>query len=259
MSFSADLSPVSLKFRKRQVAREGLEQLANLPEEAMQCRLLEEWLNGDSAFQERALWIIEEILMQAAANGMNGRSLFKPAHLSLFGLKHAHRLKLMIKAKQLELEFVRACLWASLIPTSPLKMSAGPELASDQKGRTLTLGERRTLARKPSVKSIERLLLDPDPLVLKHLLQNPRLTESLVLKIASARPQSPQVLLMVFEHTVWGLRREVQRSLCLNPFTPLPIRCALCPILSHAELKELLREKPMLQPLTAAINKQLVL
>ena len=257
MSSFSDSDTSALKYRKRQVARDGLEQLVKLPEEAMQCRLLEEWLNGDSAFQERALWIIEEIFDQAAQHGMNGRSLFKPAHLSLLSLKHSHRLKLMVKAKQIELEFVRACLWASLIPAQPLNSSERHDLASDQNGRSLTLGERRSLARKPSVRGIERLLLDSDPLVLKHLLQNPRLTENLVLKIVSARPQKPQVLLMIFEHTVWGLRREVQRSLCLNPFSPLSIRCALCPTLNHEELKELLREHQIPRPLKAAINKQL--
>ena len=257
MSSFSDSDASALKYRKRQVARGGLEQLTKLPEEAMQCHLLEEWLNGDLAFQERALWIIEEIFDQAAQNGMNGRRLFKPAHLSLLSLKHSHRLKLMIKAKQVDLEFVRACLWASLIPNQPLNTSERYDIASDQKGRTLTLGERRSLARKPSVRSIERLLLDPDPLVMKHLLQNPRLTESLVLKIVSARPQKPQVLLMIFEHSVWGVRREVQRSLCLNPFSPLSIRCALCPTLSQKGLQDLLREHQVPRPLKAAINKQL--
>ena len=258
MSSSSSVGKLGSRFRKRQVARDGIKQLVNLPEELMQCCLLEEWLNGETAFQERALWIIEEIFEQAAHNGLNGRSLYKAAHLSLFNLSHALRLKLMVKAKETELEFVRASLWASLIPSQAPNTSEKMQLASDQNGRTLTLGERRALARKPSVQSIERLLLDPDPMVLKHLLQNPRLTESLVLKVTSARPQKSQILLMVFEHNVWGHRREVQRSLCLNPYSPLSIRCALCSTLSKQELEELLREDKLARPLKAKINKQLV-
>ena len=131
----------------------------------------------------------------------------KQLTFSLLNLSHTLRLKLMVKAKVIELEFVRACLWASLIPSQGPNSSENKQLASDQHGRTLTLGERRALARKPSVQSIESLLLDPDPRVLKHLLQNPRITENLVLKVTSARPQKPQILLMVFEHNVWGNRR----------------------------------------------------
>ena len=81
MSSSSSNEKLDQKFRKRQVARAGINQLVNLPEELMQCRLLDEWLNGESAFQERALWIIEEIFQQAAHNGLNGRSLYKAAHL----------------------------------------------------------------------------------------------------------------------------------------------------------------------------------
>ena len=258
MSSSSSVDKANRKSRKRQVARDGLKHLANLPEELMQCRLLEKWLKDEAIFQERALWIIEEIFEQAAQNGMNARSLYKAAHLSLLNLSHTLRLKLMVKAKQIQLEFVRACLWASLMPSQAPNTSEKKQLTSDQNGRVLTLGERRALARKPSVKSIERLLLDSDPLVLKHLLQNPRLTESLVLKVTSARPQKSQILLMVFEHHVWGYRREVQRSLCSNPYSPLSIRCALCSTLSRQELKELLREEKLPRPLMAAINKQLI-
>ena len=255
MSETANLGSSELRFRKRQVARKGLEQLTRLPEEMMQSRLLEEWLNGELAFQERALWIIEEIFSQAAQNGMAGRTLFKPAYLSLLNLSHAQRLKLMVTAKQARLEFVRACLWSSLMPGASKPDGRFQELASDEKGRVLTLGERRSLARKPSVQSMERLLQDPDPIVMKHLLQNPRLTERLVLKICSARPQQAQILFMIFEHKVWGLRQDIQRALCLNPYSPLSIRCALCSTLSIEEQKELMREDKLPLPLKSAINR----
>jgi hypothetical protein len=43
-------------------------------------------------------------------------------------------------------------------------------------GRELTLGERRSLARRPDRRAFEKLLRDPHPLVIRQLLDNPKLT-----------------------------------------------------------------------------------
>ena len=104
---------------------------------------------------------------------------------------------------------------------------------------SLTLGERRSLARRPTSQSIERLLIDPDPVVIAHLLNSPRLIETDALKITSHRPQSPKILTLIFEHPKWGMRLEIKRALALHPDTPLSYRCVHARELTVKQLKDM--------------------
>jgi hypothetical protein len=86
--------------------------------------------------------------------------------------------------------------------------------------RELSVGERRTLARRPTRLQLDRLLLDPHPLVLEQLFQSPVLTESDVLRIATRRPARPIALELLGQSTRWMSRRRVRMCLILNPGTP---------------------------------------
>lgn len=87
-------------------------------------------------------------------------------------------------------------------------------------GRELTVGERRSLARRPSREQVARLLLDPHPLVLEQLFQSPSLTESDVIKILTRRPASLPALQFVAVSCKWITRRRIRMSIILNPGTP---------------------------------------
>lgn len=84
----------------------------------------------------------------------------------------------------------------------------------------LTLGERRSLSKSNLKRNLEMLLSDPDPIVVTNLLNNPRITEREVLKIASKRPNSAQVLKLLALHAKWSKRYEVAKAVVLNPYTP---------------------------------------
>ena len=102
---------------------------------------------------------------------------------------------------------------------------------------TLTLGERRALARRPTPKGIEKLLSDSDPLVVKHLLNNPRLTEREALKVASHPSQTTLTLCQLFTHPKWGKRPAIRLAIFSHPQTSLSLKCALCFEISSATLK----------------------
>lgn len=87
-------------------------------------------------------------------------------------------------------------------------------------GRELTVGERRSLARRPTRVQIERLILDPHPLVLEQLFKCPSLTENDVVQIATRRPARMAALELLAENPKWMARRRVRMSLILNPATP---------------------------------------
>lgn len=91
----------------------------------------------------------------------------------------------------------------------------------------LTLGERRSLSKSSLKNHIDMLLSDPDPVVIGNLLNNPRITEREVLKIASKRPSSGRVLKLVAVHPKWSKRYEVAKAVSLNPYTPPRISIAL--------------------------------
>jgi len=115
----------------------------------------------------------------------------------------------------------------------------GPPLKTD---REITLGERRSWARRPDRDLIDRLLLDPDPVVIRNLLDNPRLIERDVLRVASRRPASDAVLTEVFYHPRWSQRSEVQLALVLNPYTPVLIAAGLVALLDLGRIESMTRD-----------------
>ena len=120
-------------------------------------------------------------------------------------------------------------------PTSDHGERARVDLTSSEP--TLTLGERRALARRPTPKGIEKLLSDSDPLVVKHLLNNPRLTEREALKVASHPSQTPLTLFQLFTHPKWGKRPSIRLAIFSHSQTSLSLKCALCFDISSATLK----------------------
>jgi hypothetical protein len=87
-------------------------------------------------------------------------------------------------------------------------------------GRELSLGERRALARRPTRLQIERLLLDPHPLVLEQLYQCPTITEDDILRIVTKRPAHVAALELLASHARWMARPRIRLGLILNPGTP---------------------------------------
>lgn len=107
-------------------------------------------------------------------------------------------------------------------------------------GRELTLGERRTLARRPSRGHIERLLTDPHPLVIRELLLNSKLTEDDVLRLVSRRPAHVAALEALTRSTTWLCRPRVRFAMVQNPGTPLWIAGPLLVLCNRKELSEVI-------------------
>ena len=100
----------------------------------------------------------------------------------------------------------------------------------------LTLGERRGLAKSHLIRHLEKLLSDPDPEVVENLLNNPRITEKEVLKIASKRPNSPVVLKRVALHNKWSKRYDVLKAISRNPYAPTRVSIALVEFMLSQDL-----------------------
>jgi len=112
-------------------------------------------------------------------------------------------------------------------------------------GRPLTLGERKSLARGQKRELLELLLRDPHPMVVRHLLQNPQMTEQDVLAIATRRPQTRENLVAVTQSSKWICRRAIKRAVVLNPFSPTLLSLRLLPTMQPSDVKEVARNRTL--------------
>jgi len=115
---------------------------------------------------------------------------------------------------------------------------SGYDTEEEAKMEMITLGERRAMAKGWVKEKLDRLLSDPDPVVIAHILNNPRITEKEILKIASKRPNSPNIMKLISIHKRWGARYLVRKALVQNPYTPPRISLGLLEFLLFQDLKE---------------------
>lgn len=109
----------------------------------------------------------------------------------------------------------------------------------------ITLGQRRSMSKGPIKDVLDRLLSDPDPMVVGNLLDNPRMTEKEVLKIASKRPNSPEILRMISVHGKWSKRYGVKRAVASNPYAPPNASIAILGALMTQDLKEIAGDRTL--------------
>lgn len=125
------------------------------------------------------------------------------------------------------------------------------------RGRPLTLGERKSLARRPDRAMVDRLLRDPHPDVIRMLLANPKLTEEDVLALASRRPCRPDVLTEIARAPRWSHRPRIRISLVLNPDTPLEIAAPVVGLLMRHELRLVATSTTVAPAVRALCNEHL--
>jgi len=105
------------------------------------------------------------------------------------------------------------------------------------RGRPLTLGERKSLARRPDRSMMDRLFGDPHPDVIRGLLRNPKVTEDDVVRLAARRPGRAEILAEVARSPKWVHRGRVRLALLLNPSTPPELAVPITGLLVRQELK----------------------
>ncbi len=117
-----------------------------------------------------------------------------------------------------------------------------PEANAEQKvvqrsdGSPLSLGERRSLARRPSRSALAKLMADPHPMVVRVLLANPRLTEDDVIMMAARRPAAPDLIREIAR--LWSRRARARLALVLNPGSPPAVTVPMLGLLVRPELRE---------------------
>ncbi len=209
--------------------------LARMDELEMRVGLLCERL--EAAPDDEALDLLGEAHEGAVYGEAAAQSVFLAMGWALFDPRiEPRRASLGDAARRAELHHI-----ADFV--SPIHAEDVPEedtrrLPDFGRGRPLTLGERKSLARTHDRSLIARVVRDPHPDVVRILLDNPSLTEEDVVRICAARPNHPAVLQTVYRHRRWVVRYRPRNAIVRNPHTPPDTALLLAPLLRPVELKE---------------------
>ncbi|MDP2315415.1 MAG: hypothetical protein Q8P41_21130 [Pseudomonadota bacterium] len=114
-------------------------------------------------------------------------------------------------------------------------------------------GARTAAARGTDRLVLDRLLHDRDPRVIAALLDNPRVTERDIVRIAAMRPTSSVILGLVAAHSRWGQRYRVRKTIAFNPACPFSLAAPLLPTLLRQHLAELATSQVLTSELQAEV------
>jgi hypothetical protein len=132
-------------------------------------------------------------------------------------------------------------------PDSP---HGGQRGEGESKGRPVPLGQRKSLARRPDRETLQRMLRDPHPDVIRRCLANPRLVEDDVVRLSARRPGRSEILAEV-ARSAWIHRPRVRMALVMNPATPVEMVVRLLGLLLRPELSLAARSPGVAAPVRA--------
>jgi hypothetical protein len=157
-----------------------------------------------------------EVLEQLSKNG-NALKLRK-VKMALVTHAHTPRHVSVPLARQF---YTFDLLKVALSPTVPADVKVAADKVLIARVKTITLGERLSLARRASGRVAGALLLDGDARVMRIALENSRLTEAFVIQ-AVLRPQASAALVQaVAQHAKWSYRREIRVALLRTEYLSL--------------------------------------
>lgn len=197
---------------------------------------------------EDAVRLLRDAHEGAALGAAESQSVFLALGWALFEPRlQLRRRELSVAARHAELHHIADFV---SLPTGADGPAEDKRRVPDfGRGRPLTLGERKSLARTHDRSLIQRVVRDPHPDVVRILLDNPSLTEDDVIRICAARPNHPDVLQTVYRNRRWVVRYRPRNAIVRNPDTPLDTGLLLAPLLRNAELKEAATSSELTPPL----------
>jgi hypothetical protein len=206
------------------------------------CERFESWSDED------AVRLLDEAHRSASLGQADAQSVFLALGWALFEPRvEARRIALGAAARRTE--FHQVADFVAPPSEDDLRAEDKRHVPDFGRGRPLTLGERKSLARTHDRSLIQRVVRDPHPDVVRILLDNPSLTEEDVVRVCAARPNHPTVLQTVYRHRRWVIRYRPRNAIVRNPDTPLDTALLLAPLLRRSELKEAAASSELAQPL----------
>lgn len=233
--------------------------LASLPERAMQWRVVLDVLRKASI--EEAALLAEKILSRPMESHRRPdllrlrllEVLGGAAPTPDFALDYAFRRELYAAAHEQDAESVKRHLHSlpELADADVLARRLPKDVAE------IPLGRRRSLAKGNDRLLLEKLALDPDPVVMEHLLQNPYTREADVVRIAALRPIGGETLRRIDADARWQPNLAVRIAVARNPYCPIDLAMRLLPTLGTGVLEEIRDDSGLAWPVRESIEIEL--
>jgi hypothetical protein len=236
-----------------------MRKLASLPERAMHWRILLETLGAVSI--DDAARLVEMILTRPMESD-HRPDLLRLRLLEVLGgasptpqdaLSYAFRRDLYTAAHARGAESVKRHLHSlpELADENVLVRRLPRDVAE------IPLGRRRSLAKGEDRVLLEKLALDPDPVVIEHWLQNPRICERDVVRLAALRPIGGDTLRRIDADRRWQMNLRVRTAIARNPYCPIDLAMRLLPTLGTGVLQEIDEDAGLAWPVREAIAIEL--
>ena len=107
----------------------------------------------------------------------------------------------------------------------------------------MAVGERIKLALKGNRDARNILIRDPNRLIQRFVLQNPRVTDDEIATVARNRNTDVELLRKIGEHKNWPRNYQVKLALVSNPKTPMATALHLVGSLSERDIRFLAKSK----------------
>ena len=177
-----------------------------------------------------------EVLEPLSKNATVAKS--RKVKIAIVGHPKTPRYVSMALVRQL---FTFDLMWVALTPIVPGDVKHAAEEVLINRMEAISSGERLSLARQASGRVAGALLLDLEPRVIRAALENPRLTDTLVIRALMRADPPAELVHAVCHHPKWSLRREVRIALLRNEHTPLARALEFSRSLPPALLREILQ------------------
>ncbi len=141
----------------------------------------------------------------------------------------------------LALRFISGLFWRDLLEISvDVRISPTVRRIAEKylirRLSRLTTGEKMAVARRATPEILARLREDPSLEVIKALLENPRLTEPVLLPLVASEATLPRILDLVASTPRWKARYEVRVALSRNSRSPFRVIFEILPTLRRRDL-----------------------
>lgn len=158
------------------------------------------------------------------------------------------------------MKFVHHLKWHDLLRLSTeVRLSAAIRRAIEEQMKIrmpkVTLGEKRAAAKFCSIEIARVLFRESDDRVLDGLLNNPRVTEQLVLQLIERNELDGEHLARLTSHPRWHRRYAIRRSVARSEAAPRAVAAAQLPHLTRADLREMKRSPSTSRYLHACIDR----
>ena len=124
--------------------------------------------------------------------------------------------------------------------------------------QAMNVGERLKLALKGNRDARVFLLRDPNRLVQRFVLQNPRITDEEILALAKNRNIDRELLENIARRKEWVSNYQVRLALTTNPKTPLAVAVRYVPTLLPRDLRALAKSKNVAAAVCGAARRLVI-